>query len=166
MNQTLTREQPDHQLPLADLLGFLLCAGGPSRVYCRFAWPAHNAVRRVSVGLGADVETHTDAMVGSAVVGFAEAIRHLVGLGVLIPEGTGETIAHSTDSDRLRPYRRRLMRLPPTQAAVIARTAARWTREQRAMERYLPQPLAPATTDVGVQPTEEDSQKSFTLDLG
>ena len=166
MNQLLTLEQPEPLPPLADLLGLLLCAGGPSRVYCRFAWPAHSAVRRVSAGLGADVETHTDAMVGSAVVGFAEAIRHLVGLGVLIPEGTGETIAHSTDSDRLRPYRRRLMRLSPMQAAVIARTAARWTREQRAMERYLPQPSVPAAGYAGIHAIEEDSQKSLTLDLG
>lgn len=147
---------------MADVLGLLLCAGGPREVYCRFAWPAHRAVERASLALGTPVRTHSEATVGCAVVGFADAVRHLIALEVLVPSGSGETIGHSTDSDRLRPYRRRLMRLTPFSAAMFTDVAARWAREQRALEQCLPRPSG-RTGDAHLHTSKQSLQPPSSL---
>jgi hypothetical protein len=147
---------------MADVLGLLLCAGAPTEVYCRFAWPAHRAVERASLALGTTVRTRSEASVGCAVVGFADAVRHLVALGVLIPGGSGETFGHSTDLDRLRPYRRRLMRLAPACAAMFTDVAAQWAREQRTLEQYLPR-RSGGTGDAHLHASKQSSQHTPSL---
>lgn len=115
---------------LGQTIAMLLAAGGPLRFPVATTFAVHAAIRELNEDPASRVRrtlTMTPAPdVGLAVHGLAEGLYDLLLDEVLVAEVSGGEPSYRTDPDRLRPARRLLMRLEPSEAASYRRAAIAW----------------------------------------
>lgn len=110
----------------------VLAAGGPGEWLAGSRWPLHTALRELAAAADGSslifsrVQTQPDPDVGYAVRGADAAVTELVGSGVLVPGGEGLLTVWRVVDERLLPSRRELMRMPPSDAALLHRAGRRW----------------------------------------
>lgn len=134
---------------LERLIGLLLAAGGPKVLMDRSPWPLHQALRKAESrhgscfgSLGIPLSFRQQDQTGMAAVGAAAAIFALIRKRVLVPSGTGlETRLH-VDADALRPYRKTLMGLDPSDAQLLHDIAVTWAAYARTAENTWERALA------------------------
>src|SRR3954465_9560885 len=121
------------ELELSDVLALMLATGGLESQLARVRWPMHLALREAHdaagrrgelAALGADLKFRPSPELGQEALGADGALRALVRRGVLTPEGKLGAASFVLDRHAAVALRRRLMTLPPAQAAVLQRAGA------------------------------------------
>jgi hypothetical protein len=143
------------RMDLADLVGILLAAGGPSAMPARIQWPLDQALawlngeaRRSGVVRRWQelIELQLSADSGTAVRDTSKALWRLRDIGVLRPVGYLRSAALHVDPDRLRPYRRLLMAMTPDDVRLLTWTARKWATSVQELQEIgqtrLPEPAA------------------------
>ena len=119
---------------MADLIGLLIAAGGPSRLPLRASWTLHRAVGELGErarqldGYGCLPEIHvaSDSQVGTAVTGIAVGLHELMARGEMRVAGEGWECTVELSSTAHRYYRKALMGLEPRLAELIYDAGSNW----------------------------------------
>lgn len=132
------------QPQLADLVGILLAAGGPTTLPARVRWPLDQALvwlQGEAAKSGAldpwrhriDLQLSPDS--GTGVKGAGRALALLRDNGTLRPIGCLRWAAFRVDADALLRYRRLLMAMKPGDAQLLTRAARMWSMSVHELER-------------------------------